>query len=86
MSEDIIGMREMGAIFSITDGFGVDREQISVPLGKEDPGAVRRLPTGEIEIVVPLTVPIEEWLNTLKSGLEELGYAPTDEQEGSEDV
>ena len=52
MTEDIIGMREMGAIFSVTDGFGISREQISVPLEKEDPGVVRRLPTGEIEIVV----------------------------------
>ena len=49
MSEDIIGMREMGAIFTVTDEYGVDREEISVPLGKEDPGAVRRLPTGEVE-------------------------------------
>ena len=74
MDEDIIGMHEMEAVFSVTDALGVDREIVSVPLGKEDPGAVRRLATGEIEIVVPLTVPIEEWLSLLKSGLEDLGF------------
>ena len=38
MADDIIGMREMIAIFGVTDEYGVDREQISVPLGKEDLG------------------------------------------------
>ncbi len=74
MSDDIIGMREMGAIFGVTDEYEVDREGISVPLGKEDPGAVRRLPTGEVEIVVPLSIAIEDWLGTLRNGLEELGF------------
>ena len=78
MNEEIIGMREMGAIFDVTDELGIDREQISVPLEKEDPGAVRRLPSGEIEIVVPLAVPIEEWVATLKSNLEALGFAATE--------
>ena len=40
MVESIIGMRDMGLIFEITDAMGIDRESISVPLGKEDPGAV----------------------------------------------
>ena len=82
MSEDVIGMREMGAIFSVTDAYGIDREQISVPLGKEDPGAVRKLPSGEIEIVVPQTVPIEDWLEILKGRLEEIGYIATDDEDG----
>ena len=78
MNEEIIGMREMGAIFDVTDELGIDREKISVPLGKEDPGSVRKLPSGEIEIVVPRTVPIEEWVATLKSNLEELGFTATE--------
>ena len=81
MSEDIIGMGEMSAIFDVTDELGIDREQISVPLEKEDPGAVRRLPTGEIEIVVPRTVPIEEWVATLKSSLKGLGFVPAEQED-----
>ena len=50
----------MGLIFQVTDAMGIDRESISVPLGKEDPGAVRKLPTGEVEIVVPETMHIRK--------------------------
>ena len=81
MADDIIGMREMIAIFGVTDEYGVDREQISVPLEKEDPGAVRRLATGDVEIVVPLTVPIEEWLDILSSGLTTLGFTRIEEED-----
>ena len=82
MSDDIIGMKDMGAVFSVTDYFGIDREKVSVPLEKEDSGAVRTLPTGEIEIVVPRSVPVEEWLESLKAGLEHLGFAATEEGNG----
>ena len=81
MVEGIIGMDDMGLIFQVTDAMGIDRESISVPLGKEDPGAVRKLPTGEVEIVVPESVPLEDWLATLQAGLEELGYEMEEEQD-----
>ena len=71
----------MGLIFQVTDAMGIDRESISVPLGKEDPGAVRKLPTGEVEIVVPESVPLEDWLPTLQAGLEEMGYEMEEEQD-----
>ena len=67
-------MRDMGLIFDVTDAMGIDRESISVPLGKEDPGDVRKLPTGDVEIVVPESVPLEDWLAILQSELEKLGY------------
>ena len=81
MVESIIGMQDMGLIFQVTDAMGIDRESISVPLGKEDPGAVRKLPTGEVEIVVPESVPLKDWLVTLQAGLEELGYEMEEEEE-----
>ena len=64
----------MGLIFDVTDAMGIGRESISVPLGKEDPGDVRKLPTGDVEIVVPESVPLEDWLAILQSELEKLGY------------
>ena len=81
MAESIIGMHDMGLIFQVTDAMRIDRENISVPLGKEDPGAVRKLPTGEVEIVVPESVPLEDWLATLQAGLGELGYEMEEEQD-----
>ena len=74
MVEGIIGMEDMGLIFEVTDAMGIDRESISVPLEKEDPGAVRVLPGGEIEIVVPESAPAEEWSAMLREELEKLGY------------
>jgi hypothetical protein len=35
---------------------------------------VRKLPTGDIEIVVPESVRLEDWLITLQAELEKLGY------------
>ena len=74
MVEGMIGMEDMGLIFEVTDAMGIDRENISVPLGKEDPGAVRMLPGGEIEIVVPESASAEEWAATLREELEKLGF------------
>ena len=79
MVEGIIGMEDMGRIFEVTDTMGIDRESISVPLDKEDPGAVRMLPGGEIEIVVPESVPAEEWAATLREELEKLGFEVEEE-------
>ena len=78
MAERIIGMREMRLIFEVTDAWGIDREEITVPLEMEGPGAVRRLPDGKIEIVVPGEVPLEGWLSTLGDELEKMGFAPTE--------
>ena len=67
--EDIISMSDMGLIFDVTDGYGIDRESIRVDLSKEDPGSVRKGESGMIEITVPLTTPLEEWLPALDSRL-----------------
>ena len=37
--------------------------------------------TGDVETVVPLTVPIEEWLDTRKSGLDALGITLVEEED-----
>ena len=73
MTDDVIGMADMQLVFAVTDALGIDRESVSVPLEKEDPGSVRRLPGGELEIVVPLTVPAQEWVKKLAQDLKALG-------------
>lgn len=74
MSDSIIGMYDMGLIFEVTDAMGIDRESISVPLSKEDPGAVYKLATGEIEIVVPESIALDQWIPNMQAELEKLGY------------
>jgi hypothetical protein len=69
MGLKIIGMREMNAIFGVTDRLGVSREAIVVPLGPASPGRVRRLPNGKFEITVDADQPIETWAETLEKEL-----------------
>jgi len=58
-------MREIDAIFAITDALGIHREQLVIPLGPATPGRVRRLPSGKLEIIVEAERPLEEWLKDL---------------------
>ena len=74
MADGIIDMRDMEAIFTVTDDFGIDRETIRVELAKEDPGSVRQSSGGFIEITVPESKTIEEFAPRVKAELEALGY------------
>ena len=74
MTEEIIGMDDMNAIYEVTDRFGIDRETIGVPLEKDGAGAVERRPDGGAEITAPLTVSTRDWLPTLERELERLGF------------
>ena len=58
-------MREIDAIFAVTDGLGIHREQLVIPLGPASPGRVRRLPNGKLEITVDAARRIEEWVTEL---------------------
>ncbi len=75
MTDDIIGMQDMMAIYEVTDRFGIDREAISVPLEKAEAGGVSRQSQGGIEVRVPANIPIRQWLPTLEAELERLGFA-----------
>jgi hypothetical protein len=58
-------MKEIDAIFAVTDALGVHREMLVIPLGPASPGRVRRLPSGKLEIIVDADRPIEEWVKEL---------------------
>ena len=79
--EDMIGMADMGLIFEVTDGLGIDRESLRVDLTKEDPGSVQRGAGGNIEVVVPLTTPLQDWLPVLRAELEKLGFSEEEAEE-----
>jgi hypothetical protein len=59
---EAVGMKEIERIFAITDGMGIHREMLVIPLGPATPGRVRKTPAGKIEITVDATTPLEEWL------------------------
>ena len=62
---DVVTMKEIDAIFEVTDALGVHREMLVIPLGPATPGRVRRLPNGKFEITVDAQTPIEEWVKGL---------------------
>ena len=74
MGDQIIGMEEMEGVFSVTDSFGINREHVSVPLEKADPGSVAPGKGGILEITIPETKPLAEFLDELWHRLEDLGY------------
>ena len=62
---EAVGMKEIDAIFVVTDALGIHREQLVIPLGPATPGRVRRTPSGKLEITVDAERPIEDWLTEL---------------------
>ena len=70
---EVVTMREIDAIFAITDALGIHREALVIPLGPATPGRVRRLPNGKLEITVDATRPLDEWLQDLPSLIKAAG-------------
>jgi hypothetical protein len=62
---DAVTMKEIDAIFAVTDALGIHREKLVIPLGPAAPGRVRRLPSGKLEITVDASRPIDEWVKEL---------------------
>ena len=50
-----VTIREIEAIFAVTDRLGISREALAIPLLPRAPGRVRRMPNGRIEIVADAT-------------------------------
>jgi hypothetical protein len=62
---DVVTMKEIDAIFAVTDALGIHREKLVIPLGPATPGRVRILPNGKFEITVDAERPIEEFTQDL---------------------
>ena len=74
-------MDDIMAVYDVTDVFSIDRENISMPLEKNGDGDVQ-LRDEKLEIVIPATLPIYDWLPILRTRLESLGFQ---EAENTED-
>ncbi len=81
MADDIISMDDMMALYEVTDRFGIDREQISVPLEKSGGGSLSLLPSGAVEITVPANVSTRDWLPVLEADLKSKGFLEVEEDD-----
>ena len=75
--DDMITMDVMAAVFEVVDELSIDREYINVELSKEDPGGWLKSDGGMmkqevIQITLPLSTPLADWLPALRAGLESL--------------
>jgi hypothetical protein len=64
---EAVTLREIQRIFEVTDGLGIHREQLVIPLAPRHPGRVRRMPNGKLEIVVEKDGDFEEWVAGLEA-------------------
>ncbi len=81
MADDIISMEDMMALYEVTDRYGIDREQISVPLEKSGGGSLDLQPTGAVEITIPANIPTRDWLPKLEEDLRSKGFLEVDEED-----
>lgn len=65
MPLQVVSFAHISRILELTDSLGLNREWVEIPLSPEQPGFVRRLGNGKLEIVVDADRPFEEWLHSL---------------------
>ena len=66
---EAVTLREIEAIFQITDRLGIHRESLVIPLLPRHPGRVRAMTGGKIEIVVEKEGELADFLLTLEEQL-----------------
>lgn len=66
MPLEVVSFQLISRILDVTDGLGLNREWVEIPLSPESPGQVRKLPNGKLEIIVDADQPFEDWLGTLE--------------------
>jgi hypothetical protein len=64
---EVVTIREIEAIFGVTDRMGISREMLVIPLGPRHPGRVRRTPGGKLEIVVEAEGEFDTFLASLEA-------------------
>jgi len=64
-----VTLREIEAIFEVTDRLGISREALVIPLLPRAPGRVRRMRDGRFEIVVDADRDFAEFLGGLEEEL-----------------
>jgi hypothetical protein len=65
MPLEVVSFAQISRILELTDSLGMTREWVEIPLSPKQPGEVRRLSNGKLEIVVDAAQPFEEWLRVL---------------------
>ena len=65
----MVTFAQINRILELTDRLNLSREWVEIPLSPANPGAVRKLPNGKLEIVVDETLPFDQWLASLETDI-----------------
>jgi hypothetical protein len=69
---EAVTLAEIEKIFEVTDRMGIHRELLVIPLRPRDPGRIRRMPGGKLEIVVDAKADFGAWLSGLEAEIRKL--------------
>jgi len=67
-----VQLAQIERIFEILDRLGISREAVVIPLRPQGTGSLRMLENGTLEIVVPDTIPFDDWYASLEDGIQKL--------------
>ncbi len=66
-----VSFQQISKILEVTDALGLNREWVEIPLSSENPGLVRRLSSGKLEIIVDAEQPFDQWLTVLPTRIQQ---------------
>ena len=61
-----VSFEQITRVLELTDQLEISREWVEIPLSPANPGTVKKLPNGKLEIVVDSEVPFDQWLKSLE--------------------
>ncbi len=74
-----VTLKEIEQIFAVTDALGISREALVIPLRTEQPGWMRQIAGGKLEIVVEREADFDQWLSGLETRIRALMDLPEEE-------
>ncbi|MBI2932288.1 MAG: hypothetical protein HYY16_11605 [Planctomycetes bacterium] len=77
----LLSSQQVQRIYEVTDGLGVHRNWVVVPLATGAGGAQRVLPDGKVLVVAPTEHAFEAWLPELRRKLCDLNLSRTPRQD-----
>ena len=67
-----VQLAQIERIFEILDRLGISREAVVIPLRPQGTGSLRMLENSTLEIVVPDTIPFDDWYASLEDEIQKL--------------
>lgn len=71
MTPQAVSFQQISRILEVTDALGLNREWVEIPLTPENPGTIRCLSNGKLEIVVDAGQSFDQWLTDLPTRIQQ---------------